>query len=403
MRVKWLRRMVPGVLAALLVAGLVWFAWPTPIPVDLASAIRGSMEVTVDDEGKTRVREIYTISAPLAGKLLRIPAEAGDEVGKGEVVAVLQPTAPAFQDIRTRQELEALLEAANASVTQAEHEVHRLNAALNFARTELRRAQTLSQRDAIARKSLDQAKFDVETYEAALASAQAQLEVRRKERASAAARLTNPGSNSALEADPACCFDVRAPTTGRILKILQESEAVIQAGTPLIEIGNPTDLEIVVDLLSSDAVQVQTGFPARINGWGGPPINGRVTRVDPAGFVKVSALGIEEQRVRTRIELLDPPEKWSRLGHDYRVIVHIVIWNGPDVLTIPVSALFRTGQDWSVFRVKDGRARITPVGIGHRNNRVAEIISGLNQADRVVLHPSDRISNGVAVSERKTE
>jgi HlyD family secretion protein len=166
-------------------------------------------------------------SAPLAGKLLRIPAEAGDEVGKGEVLAVLQPTTPGFQDIRTRQELEALLEAANAAVTQAEHKVHRLQAALEFSRTELKRAQTLRQRDAIAGKSLDQAKFDVETYEAALGSAEAQLEIRRKERVSAAARLTNPDSNSSSLADPTCCFEVRAPTTGRVLRVLQEREAVI--------------------------------------------------------------------------------------------------------------------------------------------------------------------------------
>jgi HlyD family secretion protein len=403
MHAKWLRRGMAAFLAALLAAGLVWFAWPSPIPVDLAAAVKGPMDVTVEDEGKTRVRDIYTISAPLAGKLLRIPAEAGDEVGKGEVVAVLQPSAPGFQDIRTRQEFEASLEAANAAVTQAEHEVHRLQAALDFSRSELKRAQVLSQRDAIAGKSLDQAKFDVESYNAALASAQAQLEVRRKERMSAAARLTKPDSNSSLETDPACCFEVRAPTTGRILRVLQESEAVIQAGMPLVEIGNPTDLEVAVDLLSSDAVQIQAGSPARIDGWGGPPINGRVTRVDPAGFVKISALGIEEQRVRTRIELLDPPEKWSRLGHDYRVIVHIMIWRGAGVLTIPVSALFRTGQGWAVFLVKDGRAQVTTIDIDHRNNRVAEVISGLNEADRVVLHPSDRISDGVAVSERETD
>jgi HlyD family secretion protein len=402
MQRKWTRRIVAFLLAAFLAAGLIWFAWPAPIPVDLAAAAKGPMEVTVDDEGKTRVREIYTVSAPLSGKLLRISAEPGDEVGEGEILAVLQPAAPAFQDIRTRKELEAMLEAANAAVIQAEHEMHRLQAALDFSQAELKRALSLRRGDAIAAKSVDQAKFDVETYEAALASAKAQLEVRRKEQATAAARLTNPTSSSPPDSDPPCCFEVRAPTTGRILKILQESEAVVQAGMPLVEIGNPTDLEIVVDLLSTDAVQVQTGFPARIDGWGGPPLNGRVTRVDPAGFVKISALGIEEQRVRTRIELIDPPEKWSRLGHDYRVIVHIIVWNGSDVLTIPVSSLFRTGDDWSVFSVKNGRAWTSKIEIGHRNNRIAEVLSGLKEGDRVILHPSDRISSKVPVSERES-
>jgi HlyD family secretion protein len=391
-----------SLVAAFLVAGLVWFAWPAPIPVDLATAVKGPMEVTVDDEGKTRVREIYTISAPLSGKLLRISAESGDEVGKGEVLAVLQPTAPAFQDIRMRKELEAMLDAANAAIVQAEHEVHRLQAALDFSQSELKRAQTLRRGDAIATKSLDQAKFDVATYEAALASAKAQLEIRRKEQAGAVARLTNPNSNSPPEGDSPCCFEVRAPTTGRILRVLQESEAVVQAGMPLVEIGNPTDLEVVVDLLSTDAVQVQTGFPARVDGWGGPTLNGQVTRVDPAGFVKISALGIEEQRVHTRIELIDRAEKWSRLGHDYRVIVHITIWGGTDVLTIPVSALFRSGEEWSVFLVKDGRARTTTVEIGHRNSRIAEVLSGIKEGDHVILHPSDRVTDGVAVSKRET-
>lgn len=403
MSTKWLKRILLSLLAFLVAAGLVRFVWPAPVLVDLAIVASGAMEVTVDDEGKTQVREIYTVSAPLTGKLLRISAEAGDEVGKNKVLAVMQPTAPGFHDVRTHEELQALLEAANAAVTQAEHEVHRLQAALDFSGTELKRAQTLSRREAIAEKSLDQAKFEVETYEAALASARAQLEIRRREQASAAARLTNPANNSASEADPACCFEVRASTAGRILKVLQESEAVVQGGTPLIEIGDPVDLEVVADLLSSDAVQVQAGFPVRIDGWGGPSINGRVTRVDLAGFVKVSALGIEEQRVRTRIELVDPPETWSRLGHDYRVIVHITIWSGENVLTIPVSALFRIGEDWSVFVAKEGRARVANVGVGHRNNRVAEVVAGLSAGDRVILHPSDRISDGVEVTTRKTQ
>jgi HlyD family secretion protein len=166
----------------------------------------------------------------------------------------------------------------------------------------------------------------------------------------------------------------------------------------LIEIGDPMDLDVIADLLSSDAVQISTEAPVRIDGWGGPPINGRVTRVDPAGFLKVSALGIEEQRVRVTIDLVDPPETWSRLGHDYRVIVHVTTWSADGVLTVPVGALFRKGDDWAVFVVRDGRARVTPIQIGHRNSRTAEVLSGSAPGDDVVLHPSDRVTEGTRVA-----
>jgi HlyD family secretion protein len=360
------------------------------------------MEVTVDDEGKTRVRDIYTVSAPLAGVVLRVPGRVGDLVTANEtIVAIMQPMAPAFHDVRSHQELQAGLTAAEAAVTLAEHEVHRIETALESSRSDLKRAEALANANTVSVKTLEKARTDVETNEAALASAKAQLEVRRSERASAAARLAEPSTDSVGRVDPACCVQIRAPVTGRILKISQESEAVVQAGTPLIEIGNPSNLEVVVDLLSTDAVLVSTGAPVRIDGWGGPTIRGRVTRIDPAGFVKISALGIEEQRVRTTVDFVDPPEAWSRLGHDYRVIVHIPIWSASDVITVPVAALFRKDENWAVFAVKDGRAHLTAVEIGQRNNRIAEVISGLSAGDQVVLHPSDRVQEGVAVSERE--
>ena len=190
-------------------------------------------------------------------------------------------------------------------------------------------------------------------------------------------------------------------STGVVLKIIQDSEAVVLPGTPLIDIGDPLDLEVVADLLSTDAVQIKVGAPVRIDGWGGRSIEGRVVRVDPAGFLKVSALGIEEQRVRTTIDFSGPTEEWSRLGHDYRVIVHVTVWAG-DVLNVPVAALFRQGEQWAVYSVNNGRAQVAEVTIGHRNNRIAEVVSGLSAGDRVVLHPSDRISRGVAVTQRET-
>ena len=402
MRAKWMKRILGTVVLGLVIAGLIWFAWPQPIPVDLATVSRGPMEVTVDDEGKTRVRDIYTVSAPLAGVVLRISGRTGDPVIANEtIVATMQPMAPGFHDVRSHQELQAGLTAAESAVTFAEHEVHRIETALESSRNDLKRAEALANANTVSVKTLEKARTDVEINEAALASAKAQLEVRRSERASAAARLAEPSTDSVGLVDPACCVQIRAPVTGRILKISQESEAVVQAGTPLIEIGNPSNLEVVVDLLSTDAVLVSTGAPVRIDGWGGPTIRGRVTRIDPAGFVKISALGIEEQRVRTTVDFVDPPKAWSRLGHDYRVIVHIPIWSASDAITVPVAALFRKDENWAVFAVKDGRAHLTAVEIGQRNNRIAEVISGLSAGDQVVLHPSDRVQEGVAVSERE--
>ena len=411
MRASWSKHLLWGVVAGLAVIGLVWFAWPAPVAVDLTVVTKGPMEVTVDDDGKTHVRHIYTVSAPIAGKVLRISHPAGESgislhvgdevIANDTVVAVMQPTAPGFLDLRSRQEIEAAVAAADGYVKYTESEVRRLEAAVAFYRTELARAQALARSQTISPQALAKAQFDVDSNEAALTSARAQVEVWQSIRKSLAARLIEP--NTAAPADPICCVQIRAPDTGRVLKIVQESEAVVQAGTPLIEIGDPLDLEVVADLLSTDAVQIAPGSSVRIDGWGGSSIRGRVTRVDPAGFLKVSALGIEEQRVPTTIDFIDPTETWSRLGHDYRVIVHVTVWNAEEALSVPVGALFRKGEDWAVFSVKEGRARTALVKIGHRNSRMAEILSGVAEGDRVVLHPSDRIKDGVAVSERETQ
>ncbi len=412
MQMNWIKRAGWIVVLGLGLIGLVWFAWPRPIAVDLASVTRGPMEVTVDDEAKTRVRHIYTVSAPIAGRVLRIShpfgnqdvsLHVGDRVIANEtVVAIMQPTTPSFIDVRSREELQAMLAAADAAVKLTEAEVRRIEAALEFSQSELRRAETLARTDAISVRNLEKAKLDVQTNEAALASAKAQLDVRRSERASVAARLIDP-SSVAAPSNPSCCIQLRAPVTGLVLKIIQDSEAVVPAGAPLLEIGDPLDLEVIADLLSTDAVQIKSGSPVRIDGWGGVPLQGRVTRVDPAGFQKVSALGIEEQRVRTTIDFVDPPKSWSRLGHDYRVIVHVTIWSAESVLRAPVGALFRKGDDWAVFSIKDGRARTTLVKIGNRNSRAAEIIAGLSEGERVVLHPSDRIRDGTAVQQRDVQ
>lgn len=405
-----LKKVIGYLALALAVAGIAWFAWPKPVLVDLAQAKLGSMEVTISDEAKTRVRHVYTVSAPVAGKVLRISSSGEDEESSrhiGEqvtanetIVAAMQPTIPTLLDVRSREELRAAVTAAEAAVKLAEAEVRRLESILELSRIDLNRDEALARTKTIAAKELDQARFEVKTNEAALASAKAQLEVRRSERAAAMARLIDPLSTDTA-ASQACCIQLRAPVTGTVLKIYQDSEAVVPAGAPLIDIGDPLDLEVVADLLSTDAVQIEVGAPVRIDGWGGEPIKGRVKRVDPAGFLKISALGIEEQRVNTIIDFADPPGAWSKLGHDYRVIVHVTTWSTESALTIPVSAIFRKGDDWAAYTVKDGRAKTVIIETGHRNERVVEILAGLSEGDQVILHPSDRISDGVAVAERE--
>jgi HlyD family secretion protein len=400
--------LLAGILA---VTALLWLAWPRPIAVDIATVTNGPMQVTIDDEGKTRVRHVYTVSAPIAGKVLRIShpddkhgvsIHVGDKVIADEtVVAVMQPAIPGFIDVRSRQELQAAVDAADAATALAEAEFRRIEAALQFSRDELSRARALSETATISARTLEKAQLDVATNEAASASAKAQLGVRRSERASVAARLIDP-ANVSTTSNPNCCIQIRAPATGRVLKLIQESETIVSAGSPLLEIGDPLDLEVVADLLSTDAVQIKDGSPVQIDGWGGDAIAGRVTRIDLAGFLKVSALGIEEQRVRATINFAGPPAAWSRLGHDYRVIVHVLVWGAENALTLPIGALFRKGNDWAVYSVKAGRASITPVKIGHRNARTAEVVSGLVAGDRVVLHPSDRVKDGAAVSQRET-
>ena len=410
MPANWTRRIVGVGVAGVIAAGLAWFAWPRPVLVDLATIVRGPIEVTVDDDGKTRVRHVYTVSAPVAGKVLRIShptGEAGPSLHVGDevvanktIIALMQPTLPSFIDVRSHDQLQAEVLAADAAIAQQEAEVHRIEAALDFYRTEFQRAQTLSRTQSISAQAVDKARFDVATNEAAQASAKAQVDMRRAVRASLAARLIDPAS-AMPSAESTCCVRVLAPANGRVLKIIQDSEAAVLPGAPLVEIGDPLDLEIVADLLSTDAVQIGLGAAVRIDGWGGALVKGKVVRVDPAGFLKVSALGIEEQRVRVTIDFTDPPEAWSALGHDYRVVVHVTTWSAADALAVPVSALFRKGDQWAVFSDQGRRAQTTTVQIGHRNSRFAEAISGLSAGDRVVVHPSDRIADGSRLTQRE--
>lgn len=401
---RWLRAVVLAG-GALALAALVAFALiPQAVPVDVAAAGRGPLEVTVNEEARTRIREVYQVFAPIAGKVLRSPREVGDTVVKDQtILAVIEPGDPSFIDARRRRELEAAVSAAEAAVTHAQAEVRRARSELAFSEGELRRAESLSETKIISERTLDKARMEAASKRAALAEAEANLELQKRQLERAKAQLLGPEDPS-VRSPASCCVQVRAPVDGEVLKVVTESEKVVEAGSLLIEIGDRRDLEIVVELLSTDAVRVEEGAAARVERWGGgAELNARVRRIEPAGFTKISALGIEEQRVKTILDLTDPPERWGRLGHDYRVHVRITVWRSGDVLRVPLSALFRKGEDWAVFTVADGRAHLTTVEIGHRNREMAEVISGLEAGERVILHPSDRVADGVRIELRESE
>lgn len=402
----WIKRILLGAVVLLAAAGFYYALSPKPVLVDAALIEKSPLRVTVDEEGETRIRDIYVVSAPIGGKVLRSPREVGDEALKGKtLLAVIQPEDPSFLDIRKRRELEAAVLAAEASIILTESEIRRAKSELEFARSDMKRAKSLAERGTVSQRALEKAALEVQVREAGVAEAQANLELRKRELESARARLIGPtqsgDTGNTADTSDSCCVEVYAPENGRVLKLHRESEQIVRSGSPLLEIGDPQDLEIVVDLLSTDMVKVKPGAEAQIEGWGGKGIlNAKVRRVDPAGFTKVSALGIEEQRVNAVLDLTDAKEKWAALGHDFRVFVRITVWSDDNSLTVPLSALFRRGRDWAAFRVVDGAAELVKVEIGERNTEYAQLLSGLEEGDQVILHPSDRITHGVAVAER---
>lgn len=399
---KWTKRLLALLVLAAIGAGLVYAFRPQPVAVDVAALGTGPMEVTIDEEGIARIRDIFRVSAPIPGRVERLPVDVGDTVEADRtIVAAIHPVDPPLLDVRTRRELEAAVEAAKAAVMLAQAQVDSAETNVRLMRSELERARELADRATISVRAFEKAAADLETAEARVKEMRAALELRQSELASAEARLIEPGGDMRTEAS--CCVTVLAPADGTVLDLLSESEQVVAAGGPLLEIGDPGNLEIIVHLLSSDAVAVDPDALARVDGWGGPDLTARLRRIDPSAYTKVSALGIEEQRVDAIFDIVDPRETWARLGHEFRVMVHVPIWRSDDVLRLPLGALFRRGDAWHVFKVVDGRAVLAPVGIGHRNMRFAEVLDGLAAGDVVVLHPSDRVADGVALEERDVE
>jgi HlyD family secretion protein len=382
--------------------GLVaWAFRPSPVEVDLGRVGRGALLVTVDHEGKTRVKERHEVSAPLMGRLLRIELRPGDAVAAGRTrLAVIEPADPALLDVRARAQAEARVEAAAAARAQAASDVEKARALHDQAEKDLGRVHQLRVRRSIAEQEYDAA---VAREQVALAEARsaefaqriAEFELEQARAALVHVQPTAPGGAEGVR------FEIIAPISGVVLRVFQESATVVTPGTRLLEVGDPADLECEVDVLSTDAVQIRPGQRVILEHWGGEgPLQGRVRVREPAAFTKVSALGVEEQRVNIIIDLIDPPEKRPTLGDGYRVEARIVVWERPDVLKVPAGALFRRGDGWAVFREERGRAAPRPVTIGRSNGLEAEVREGLAENDRVILHPSDRVVAGVAVAPR---
>ncbi len=398
MKNPWPKRILAGSVA-ILVAGAAWWSLrEQPAQVDVVTLAEEPMIVTIREEGVTRVSDIYTVSAPIAGHLSRTLLKEGDRVeAQKTVVAAIHPLDPPLIDRRTEAELLAARDAARSGVGIARSELRRAEAALALAQDQLDRALKLFGPGVISESALQKVTNEVALQKAMVDTARETVGFRQAELASAEARLAQPRSGAADDA--ACCVTLLAPISGTVLTVHARSEQAVMAGTPISEIGDVSKLEIVVDLLSADAVRIGPGTRAQILEWGGDePLSATVRKVDPSAFTKVSALGIEEQRVNV---VLDLDQGGPKLGHGFRVIAELALWNCPSCLQVPISALFRNGDQWRVFRLVDGRVHERPVDIGRMNDETAQVLAGVSPGDVVVVHPSDALSDGSLAQARE--
>lgn len=394
---RWLTRGAVVSLAIGVLVAVVLAALPKPIPVQTATATRGPLVVNVDADGRTRVQNRYVVSAPLTGRLARITLRAGDRVEEGTVLARLLPLPSPLMDAQAQAQAQAQLAAARAAQQQAQSAETQSRTELKFAEAELKSAQALLASGSTTRKSVELAELNVSTKKQRRASARFGVRVARHEVALAAAGLKRSASGKAAEHANQVALD--APIAGVVLEVKQESEGVVQAGMPLLVIGDPQALEVVVDVLTSDAVRIKAGDQATITGWGGDqPLQGRVRLVEPRAFTHMSSLGVEEQRVNVVLDLTSAVAQRKTLGDGYRVEAHITIWQADDVLRAPASALFRRGDKWVLFVLAGETARLRTVELGQRTGDQAEVLSGLEAGELVILHPGERVVDGAKVT-----
>lgn len=389
-----------------LVAGALAVAfWPKPTMVDMGEVTRGTMRLSIDEEGRTRVRDAYVVSTPVAGQLQRVTVQPGDPVVRGEtIVAHMRPTNPAALDVRTREQAQAAVNAAEAALRVARADLNAALANRDLAQTELSRTQQLVDRDISSKASLDRARQAARVAQANVDTSEAAISMREAEIVNAQAQLIGFDDPRLAAAIGTASDDIPlfAPADGRILRVIQQSETSLLAGSPIMEIGNiANDLEIVVELLSTDAVQVAPGDEVIISDWGRSNVlAGEVIRIDPFGITQFSALGVEEQRVNAVIAFTSTPADYAGLGHGFRVETQIIVWEANDTLIVPASALFRSRGAWAVFVVEEGAAQLRAIEIGPNNGIEAQVIAGLAERDRVILYPSSGLSEGMRVAER---
>ncbi len=393
------RRYIPFAIVAALAFAIIAGLRPRPLEVETATVTTGPLEVTVLEEGKTRIRHRYVISPPISGYLNRLPLRAGDPIEAGKTVLATMQAQPAnFLDPRARAEAEARVNAAEATKMRAGSELERIQASLDLSQKEKVRAADLVAKGAISTKEWDAAETQVIMLTRELHSAEFAIRVAEFERVQAQAALAQAQMPADAKSEP---LTLVAPVTGFVLNVYEESARTVLAGVPVMEVGDPTDLEAEIELLSSDAVGVRPGAEVSIEQWGGDaPLRGKVTVIEPGGYTKISALGVEEQRVKVRVEFTDPIPATHPLGDRFRVEARILTWRGASVLQVPTGALFRRGNDWMTFVFAGGKARLTKVEISHTNGVSAEVRAGLNQGQAVILHPPDGVADQGAVKAR---
>jgi HlyD family secretion protein len=396
------RTILAVAVGAAIVGGLGYFSFRTdPVPVDLYRVMAGPMRVTIDVDGRTRIRESYDIAAPISGVAQRSAVRVGDRVVKGEtVVAVVEPIAPSLLDARSRLQADAAINEATAALRVAETDLTRLLEERMHAQTHFDRTKALLDRGVATMTQMEDAAQSVTIAGAAVETAQSRIVMARSALDSAKAAFIEPGN--AESAASGCCVTLTAPVDGVVLSVETISARPVAAGALLATIGDPTDIEIVADLLSSDAVRLRLGAMADVERWGGDTtLQARLTRVEPKARTSISALGIEEQRVDALFDLTSPSQERPALGDGFSVFLRVVEWQGDDVLQVPLSATFRDGQTWSVFVLEGDGVRLRPVTLGARNSQTAEVITGLDEGEMVVTHPSDDLADGVSVVPRE--
>lgn len=394
--VLWRRRILLAVIAVIVAWGLFQGFRPQPVEVDIGTATRAPLRVTIEQEGRTRVVDRYVITAPVNGYARRIRLDAGDAVERGATVAELEPMRAEVLDVRRRAEAEARVAAAEAALSAAGQRAAAAASDAGLAQKELQRVRTLRQSGFVSAAAEDRAVTVAERSAAERRSAEFAVAVARHELEAARTPLRYAASGGA-----AAPVAVRTPVAGRVLRIPRKSEGPVEVGQPLAEIGDPALLEVEVDVLSADAVSIRPGTRVVFERWGGDgALEGEVRVVEPAGFTKVSALGVEEQRVWVIVAFTSPADKWQRLGDGYRVEASFILWEADDVLQIPASALFRDGDGWAVFSAEQGKAVKRRVEIGQRNGLSAQVVSGIKAGEQVIVHPDDRVRDGGAVAAR---